>query len=70
MAGGGVKGGQVVGASDETGRVPEGPPGARGGRGRDDVQALGIDIDRGLPGPQGRPMRVVDHGVEPIKELF
>ena len=32
MAGGGVKGGQVIGASDETRRLSEGSPGARRGR--------------------------------------
>ena len=31
---------------------------------------LGISLDTELPGPQGRPMPIVDHGVEPISELF
>ena len=34
------------------------------------MHGLGIKLDTELPGPQGRPMRVVDHGVEPIQELF
>jgi hypothetical protein len=34
------------------------------------MYALGIDMEKELPGPQGRPMPVVDRGVEPIKELF
>ena len=71
MAGGGVKGGQVVGASDETGRVPERPPGARRGRGRDDdVRRWASTSTRSCRARRGRPMPVVDRGVEPIKELF
>ena len=31
---------------------------------------LGIDPATELPGPQSRPLRLVDHGVEPIEELF
>jgi hypothetical protein len=34
------------------------------------LHALGIDVEKDLPGPQSRPIRVVDHGVEPIRELF
>ena len=34
------------------------------------IESLGIPIDTELPGSQGRPIRVVDHGVEPIRELF
>ena len=64
------KGGQVIGASDEIGALPEGPAGARGGGRGDDLQALGIDLEDELPGPQGRPMPMVDRGVEPIQELF
>jgi hypothetical protein len=29
-----------------------------------------VDVEKDLPGPQSRPIRVVDHGVEPIRELF
>jgi hypothetical protein len=34
------------------------------------MYALGIDLEKELPGPQGRPMPVIDRGVEPIKDLF
>jgi hypothetical protein len=34
------------------------------------MHGLGIDLETELPGPGGRPMRVVDHGAEPILELF
>jgi hypothetical protein len=33
-------------------------------------RSLGIDLDTELPGLQGRPIRIVDHGVNPINELF
>ena len=70
MAGGGVKGGQVVGASDEIGAYPKDRPvPAARGRG-DDAAGLGIKLENELPGPQGRPMPMVDRGVEPIQELF
>ena len=70
MAGGGVKGGQVVGASDELGAYPKDRPVPAAAVAATMMYALGIDMDKELPGPQGRPMPVVDRGVEPIKELF
>jgi len=70
MAGGGVKGGQVVGASDELGAYPKDRPVPAAAVAATMMYALGIDIDKELPGPQGRPMPVVDRGIEPIKELF
>ena len=71
MAGGGVKGGQVVGASDETGRLPEGPAGARRGGGRDDAARRSASTSRrNCRARRAGRCRVVDHGVEPIKELF
>ena len=70
MAGGGIKGGQVVGASDEIGAYPQDRPDpGRRDRGHR-LHGLGIKLDTELPGPQGRPIRAVDHGVEPIRELF
>ena len=33
-------------------------------------RGLGIDLGVELPGAQGRPIPLVDRGVEPIKELF
>ena len=32
--------------------------------------SLGVDLSIELPGPQGRPIPVVDYGVKPITELF
>ena len=33
-------------------------------------RGLGIDLQIELPGAQGRPIPLVDRGVEPISELF
>lgn len=70
MAGGGVKGGQVIGSSDEMGAYPKDRPVPAASVAATMLHALGVDLDVELPGPQNRPIRVVDHGVEPIRELF
>jgi hypothetical protein len=33
-------------------------------------EGLGISLELELPGAQGRPIPLVERGVEPIKELF
>jgi hypothetical protein len=70
FAGGGVKGGQVIGASDPIGGFPAERP-----VGPEDIVAtifhsLGFDLEEHLPGPSGRPFPLVDFGNEPVKELF
>ena len=70
FAGGGVQGGQVVGASDPNGGFP-----AERAVGPSNVVAtiyhsLGLDLDTTLPGPNGRPFPLVDFGKEAITELF
>jgi len=70
FAGGPIRGGQAVGASDETGAAPVDRPVTTGEIAATIFRGLGIDLDTELPGPQGRPLRLVDHGVEPIGELF
>lgn len=69
-AGGGVKGGQVVGSSDEIGAYPKDRPASASSVAATILHAIGVDLETDLPGPQNRPLRVVDHGIEPIKELF
>jgi hypothetical protein len=69
-AGGGIKGGQVVGASDEIGAYPKDRPASASSVAATILQAIGVDLESDLPGPQNRPLPVVDRGVEPIKELF
>src|ERR1043166_7354832 len=70
FAGGGVKGGQVVGSSDEIGAYPKDRPVPPAGVAAPGFHALGIDLEYELPGPQGRPVPVVDYGMKPIMELF
>ncbi len=70
FAGGGVVGGQVVGSSDRTAAEPRDRP-----VGPQEVlatiyHAMGINLHTELPGPQNRPVPIVDIGVEPISELF
>lgn len=69
LAGGGVRGGQVLGASDEKGMVPAGD-----GFSPDDVAAsfyynLGIDHTKEYHEATGRPITIVRHG-EVIRKLF
>src|ERR1700680_1625446 len=70
MAGGGIKGGQVVGASDEIGGAPRDRPTTPGEVAATVFKGLGIDPGTELPGAGGRPIPLVDRGVEPIQELF
>lgn len=70
FAGGPIKGGQAVGASDDTGYSPRDRPVSSAEIAATVYQGLGISLDTELPGPQSRPLRIVDHGVDPISELF
>jgi hypothetical protein len=70
FAGGPIQGGRVVGASDEIGSAPADRPVSTAEIAATVYHGLGISLDTELPGPQNRPLRVVDHGVEPIGELF
>ncbi|MDQ3652930.1 MAG: DUF1501 domain-containing protein [Acidobacteriota bacterium] len=70
FAGGGVKGGRVVGSSDELGAYPKDRPTTPAEIAATVYHALGIELDHELPGAQGRPIRLVDHGAEPVLELF
>ncbi len=70
MAGGGIKGGQVVGSSDEIGAYPKDRPIHASSVAATILHGVGIEMEKELPGPQGRPLRAVDHGVEPVMELF
>ena len=70
MAGGGIKGGQVVGASDSIAAAPRDRPVQPGHVGATVYTALGIPIDKILKTPEGREVRLVDHGFDPIHELL
>lgn len=70
FAGGNIQGGRVVGASDEIGHAPKDRPVTTAEIAATVYEGLGVSLDTELPGPQNRPIRLVDHGVEPIRELF
>src|SRR6266545_331898 len=69
MGGGPIQGGRVVGSTDEIGAYPVDRPTTPAEVAATVYEALGIKLEMELPGPQGRPIRLVDHGVEPIHEL-
>src|SRR5258705_1647194 len=68
-AGGGVKGGSVVGKSDEIG----GTTATRPVKPQEIVatifHSLGLDLEAHFPGPQSRPFLLVDYGNQPVREL-
>jgi hypothetical protein len=70
MAGGPIKGGQVIGSSDDIGGQPKDRPVTPMEVAATVYHGLGIDLATELPGAQGRPIPIVDRGTEPIKELF
>lgn len=68
LAGGGVQGGQVHGASDRWGAYPSRDPVSPTDLGATILHALGIDPTTEITDPLGRPMRV-NNGV-PLTSLF
>ncbi len=70
FAGGGVKGGRVVGRSDPMGGVPAERPTPPAEVAATIFHSLGFDLETELPGPAGRPFPVVNFGTREIKELF
>src|SRR5437773_2505743 len=70
FAGGGVKGGRVVGKSEEIGAYPVERPVNPAEIVATVYHSLGLDLTTELPGPSGRPFPLVNYGTQPIKELF
>ena len=70
MGGGPIRGGRIVGESDELGYRPKSRPITPGEVAATIYRGLGLDPHRELPGPQNRPLPLVDFGVQPIRELF
>ena len=70
FAGGGVQGGRVVGASDPIGAVPADRPVESADVVATIFHSLGMNLERPLPGPSGRPFPLVDFGHREIHELF
>ena len=70
MGGGPIKGGRVIGESDELGYAPKTRPVLPGEIAATLFKAFNLDPHHELPGPQGRPMPLVDYNLNPIRELF
>jgi Protein of unknown function (DUF1501) len=70
MGGGPIRGGRIVGESDELGYRPKSRPVTPGEVAATIYRGLGLDPHHELPGPQGRPLPLVEYGVQPINELF
>jgi hypothetical protein len=70
FAGGGVKGGRVVGKSDDIGAYPVERPVTPSEVVATIYHSLGLDIHTHLPGPNSRPFPLVDFGTQQIRELF
>jgi len=68
FAGAGVRGGQVVGASDKTGAEPKDRPVTPAEVAATVYRGLGVDLATRLPGPAGRPTPLAE--AEPVEELF
>jgi hypothetical protein len=69
MAGGGIRGGTVVGKSDEDGMYPAERPVQVADIHATICHALGIDPNKEVMTPLQRPMKLVDNGT-PVTELF
>ncbi|MGB0598232.1 MAG: DUF1501 domain-containing protein [Rubripirellula sp.] len=70
MAGGGVRGGQVIGASDALGEFVTDRPITPGDLSTTIYTLLGIDPGHELKTPDGRPIRVAPQDAKLIKELL
>jgi hypothetical protein len=70
LGGGPLKGGRVVGESDELGYAPKSRPVTPGEVAATIYRGLGLDPHQELPGPQNRPLPLADYAVQPILELF
>jgi uncharacterized protein (DUF1501 family) len=70
FAGGGVKGGRVVGKSDDIGAYPVERPVKPSEVVATIYHSLGLELETHLPGPSSRPFPLVDFGTRPITELF
>ena len=70
MGGGPIKGGQIIGESDELGYAPKSRPVTPAEVAATLFKGLGLDPHKELPGPQGRPIPLAEFSVQPIKDLL
>jgi hypothetical protein len=68
LTGGGIRGGQIIGASDSAGSEPLDRPVTPPEVAATIYRALGVDLRTQLPGPDGRLIPLVE--AAPINELF
>jgi hypothetical protein len=68
FAGAGVRGGQVIGSSDKNGGEPRDRPVSPSEIAATVYRGLGIDLNARLPGPENRPLPIIE--AEPVEELF
>jgi hypothetical protein len=68
VAGGGIRGGEVLGASDASASEPKDRPVSPQELVATVYHALGVDADATIPGPQGRPEPI--YPAQPLTELF
>lgn len=69
MAGGGIRGGQVIGKTDDKAQEPVEAPYSPDDAAASFLHALGIDHKKEYHAPSGRPVMISRNG-EPIPELF
>ncbi len=70
MGGGPLQGGRIVGETDEHAFAPKTRPITPAEVAATIYRGLGLDPHKELPGPQNRPIPLVDYNVKPIGELF
>ena len=70
MAGGGIRGGQVIGRTDANAATVTDRPVSTIDFMSSVCRALGIDYNRQNTAANGRPVRIVDRGANPINQLF
>ena len=74
LGGGGIRGGQIIGASDERGALCGGPHGDHRRSPGHHLQGLGNRLEPGIYAPIGRPLKIAnsinDETGKPIEELI
>jgi hypothetical protein len=69
LAGGGMRGGQIIGESDETAAGPKSEVITPDDVAASFYRSLGVDINKEYHTPSGRPVMIVRHG-KPLTKLW
>ena len=70
FAGGGIRGGQVVGSSDEIGAAPKDRPVTPAEIAATVYHLMGLDLEMFLPAQLGRVVPLVDNNAQPVREML